>query len=98
MAKRQAGRFRIFTCSALMAFGIAGCVTETIPPPEIHTTAFVTDEPDPPSVDTHFLSSATTATNDVTPHNAPASPAMAVPAASPPAPPIPALAPPPVIH
>jgi hypothetical protein len=95
----QIGRIGIFTCAALMAFGVAGCVTETIPPPEIHTTAYVTaDEPDAPSADAHPFSNDAAVTADAAPQNAPTSSANAVPARSQPAPPIPALAPPPVIH
>ena len=93
---RQIGRIGIFTCSALAAFGLAGCVTETVPPPELHTSAFVTtDEPDAPSANPSLLSNNTTAANNAMPQNAPAPP-MAVPAVSPPPPPIPAV--PPVIH
>jgi len=94
---RQLGRIGVLSCSALAALGLAGCVTETVPPPEIHTSAFVTtDEPDAPAANTPLLSNTTTAANQAVPQNAPAPPAMAVPAMAPPAPPIPAV--PPVIH
>ena len=92
-------RIRIVTCAALIAFGMTGCVTETIPPPEIHTTAYVTsNDSDAFSADAQPLSNAAAATTNAAPQNAPTSSANAVPARSQPAPPIPALAPPPVIH
>ena len=87
----------IMAASALAIFALSGCVTETVPAPELHTSAYVSNanQPDPPSLaDEHSSSSASGTASSP----AGAAPPVAAPPPVAAAPPIPGVPPPPVLH
>ena len=74
---------------ALTAAMMCGCVTEEIPPPAIHTSAYVTSQPDDTPEDTGAISNATPAAAATPEVSAPPSQAVTAGSASVPLPPPP---------
>jgi len=95
---RNRTKVGLLASSAIIALALSGCVTETVAP-ELHTSAFVTNEPDAPTIDEARSGASDSNGSSTAPVAMNASPPVgAVPAVAPPAPPIPALPPPPVLH
>ena len=80
---------------ALTAAMIWGCVTEEIPPPAIHTSAYVTNQSDDTAQDTGAISNTLPSAAATSELSAPPSQAVTAGSASVPLPPLSTFPPPP---
>ena len=92
--------FSFMTFAALMATALTGCVTEEVPTPKLHTSAYVGDQqPDAPSLEearAHNASSSGGSSS--TASSGAAAPVAGAPVVSAPPPPIATLPPPPSVR